>query len=229
MFLESLMFDIRYALRGIRRSPLFAVSVAATIGLGLGVLCSGVTVINGYLLRPVDLPEARSLYALSWDTATVTRHGFRRSDLEALSDAVPFFSGLVATADAVITEDGVQRVGRLVTGNYFQVLRGRVQLGRTLTPADAPAPGGSAVVVLADGIWRVRYGADPQIIGQEIALGRSRFVVVGVAPPGFGLPGDESAAFWAPLTMARAFGVADPWSGAGFRGWRRECVKERSP
>jgi predicted permease len=215
VFLESLVVDIRYALRGIRRSPLFAVSVAATIGLGLGVLCSGVTIISGYMLRPVDLPEARSLYALSWDTATVTRHGFRLADFEALSDAVPLFSGLVATADAVITEDGVQRVGKLVTGNYFQVLRARVQLGRTLTPADAPAPGGSAVVVLADGIWRVRYGADPQIIGKEITLGRSRFVVVGVAPPGFGLPGDDGAAFWAPLTMARAFGVADPWSGSG--------------
>ena len=215
MFLESLILDIRYALRGIRRSPLFAVSVAATIGLGLGVLCSGITILNGYLLRPIDLPDARSLYALSWDTDTITRHGFRLSDVEALREAAPFFTGLAASADAVIMQDGIAKRGRLVTGNYFQVLRGSMQLGRPITTADALAPGGSAVVVISDGFWRVQYGADPHIIGKEIVLRQGRFQVVGVATPGFGLSEDIGTSFWAPLTMARAFGVADPWSGSG--------------
>ena len=215
MFLESLILDIRYALRGIRRSPLFAVSVAATIGLGLGVLCSGFTILNGYFLRPIDLPEARSLYGLSWDTKSVTRHAFRLSDVEALRDDAPFVAGLAASADAVIMQDGVAKRGRLVTGNYFQVLRASMQFGRTLTPADASAPGESAVVVISDGLWRVRYGADPHIIGKDIILRQGRFEVVGVAPPGFGFGEDIGTAFWAPLTMARAFGVADPWSGSG--------------
>ena len=214
MFLESLVFDIRYALRGIRRSPLFAGSVAATIGLGLGVLCSGFTILNGYFLKPIDLPDARSLYGLSWDTKSVTRHGFRLSDVEALRDDSPFFSGLAASADAIIMQDGVAKRGRLVSGNYFQVLRGSMQLGRTLTPADASAPGESAVVVISNGLWRVRYGADPHIIGKEIVLREGRFEVVGVAPAGFGFGDDIATAFWAPLTMARAFGVADPRSGS---------------
>jgi predicted permease len=214
VFAETLMLDIRYALRGIRRSPLFAGSVAATIGLGLGILCSGFTILNGYFLRPIDLPDARSLYALSWDTNTVSRHGFRLSDVDALRDDAPFFAGVAASADAVIMQDGIPRNGRLVTANYFQVLGGSMQLGRTLTPADAPAPGGAAVVVISNGAWRVRYGADPQIIGKEIVLGQARFVVVGVAPRGFGFTDDIGTAFWAPLTMARAFGVADPWSGS---------------
>jgi len=215
VFLESLVFDIRYALRGIRRSPLFASSVAATIGLGLGILCSGFTILNGYFLRPIDLPEARSLYELSWDTTSVTRHRFRLSDVEALRDDAPFFSGLAASADAVIMQDGVAKRGRLVTGNYFQVLRGSMRLGRTLTPADASAPGESAVVVISDGLWRVQYGADPHIIGKQIVLRQERFEVVGVAPAGFGFGEDIGTAFWAPLTMARAFGVADPWGGPG--------------
>jgi len=215
VFLESLVFDIRYALRGIRRSPLFAGSVAATIGLGLGVLCSGFTILNGYFLRPIDLPEARSLYALSWDTSSVTRHGFRLADVEALRHDAPFFAGVAASADAVIMQDGVAKRGRLVSGNYFQVLRGSMQLGRTLTPADAIAPGSAAVVVISDGLWRVQYGADPRIIGKEIVLRQGRFQVVGVAPAGFGVGEDIATSFWAPLTMARAFGVADPWSGSG--------------
>ena len=70
MFLESVLLDVRYALRGFRRAPLFAISVASTIGLGLGILCSAVTLLNAYVLRPIDLPEPRSLFALSWDTAT---------------------------------------------------------------------------------------------------------------------------------------------------------------
>src|SRR5262245_59864826 len=112
------MFDIRYALRGIRRSPLFAGSVAATIGLGLGVLCSGFTILNGYLLSPIDLPDARSLYALSWDTSSVSRHAFRLADVEALRDDSPFFAGLASSADVGIMQDGVAKRGRLVSGNF---------------------------------------------------------------------------------------------------------------
>ena len=61
-----MLADLRYALRSLRRSPLFAASVTATIGLGLGVLCSGFTILNAYILKPVDLPEPHSLYGLSW-------------------------------------------------------------------------------------------------------------------------------------------------------------------
>jgi hypothetical protein len=60
---ESLTLDVRYALRGIRRSSLFAASVAATIGLGLGVLCSAFTIVNAYVLAPVDLPDAATIVA----------------------------------------------------------------------------------------------------------------------------------------------------------------------
>ena len=75
MRLDTLKMDVRYALRGIRRAPLFSASVAATIGLGLGVLCSALTILNAYVLRPIDLPDPEALYGLSWDTATVPRHG----------------------------------------------------------------------------------------------------------------------------------------------------------
>ena len=71
--LDILLQDIRYALRGIRRAPLYAATVAATIGLGLGVLTSAFTLVNAYVLRPIDLPDPYALVALSWDTSTVRR------------------------------------------------------------------------------------------------------------------------------------------------------------
>jgi predicted permease len=204
--------DVRYALRGVRRAPLFAASVAATIGLGLGILCSGFTLVTGYLLRPVELPDAQDLYALSWDTAATTRHRFSLADFDDMRERAPHFAGLAASQDVLVMQADVATPGVLVTGNYFQVLGAQPAMGRWLTPADATGPGSSPVVVLSNSTWRVRYGADPSIVGKTIELGRQRFDVVGVAPRGFGLPGEDNMTFWAPLTMARAFATTDPWA-----------------
>ena len=80
-----MLADLRYAIRSLRRSPLFAASVTATIGLGLGVLCSGFTILNAYILKPIDLPEPHTLYEVGWDTTTVRRPG-SRSRLRSLRD-----------------------------------------------------------------------------------------------------------------------------------------------
>jgi predicted permease len=194
-----------------RRAPLFAVSVAATIGLGLGVLCSAFAILNAYVLRPVDLPDARSLYGLSWDTATVQRRGFSLDDFAAISGNAPHFTDLAGAQDVLVMQDDIAVPGLLVTGNYFQLLGAPAAFGRVLMPADATLPGSAPVVVLSDGAWRARYGGDLSIVGKPIMLGRHQFDVVGVMPPGFGLPGQDGIAFWVPLTMARAFAVADPW------------------
>jgi len=204
--------DLRYALRGLRRSPLFAASVAATIGLGLGVLCSAFTIVNAYMLAPIDLPNPQALYKLSWDTATVRSRDFRLADFKAAEQSDSSVFDLSAGLGAAVMQDGIQLPGLLVTGNYFQVLGARPVIGRTLLPTDAIAPGGNAVAVLSEWAWRSRFGADPTIVGKTIPLGRQSFEVVGVIRRGMVLPGQQALGFWAPLTMARAFEVADPWT-----------------
>ena len=82
--LESLWQDMRYAVRTLRRTPLFVVTVAATIGLGLGLSGSAFTILNAYLLKPIDLPNPHALYALSWDTETTRRQRFRLADYVSL-------------------------------------------------------------------------------------------------------------------------------------------------
>jgi len=198
--------DLRYALRGIRRSPLFAASVAATIGLGLGVLCSSFTILNAYMFAPIDLPDAQALYKLSWDTATTRNRDFRLADFEAAERSDSSAFDLSAGLGAAVMQDGVQLPGLLVTGNYFPVLGARPFIGRTLLPSDR----GNAVAVLSEWAWRSRFGADPAIVGKTIPLGRQSFEVVGVIRRGMVLPGQQGLGFWAPLTMARAFEVADP-------------------
>jgi predicted permease len=247
VFVESIIHDVRYALRGVRRSPLFAISVAATIGLGLGVLCSAFTVVNAYVFRPIDLPEPWSLYELSWDSNSVRRQGFRLADVAAMRTDARLFSGIAASTNALVMQDGQPTAGRLVDGDYFHLLKAQAALGRTLAPFDATTPGGAAVVVLSQDAWRSRYGADPAIVGKRISLGPATFDIVGVMPQGFGLPGEETVAFWAPLTMARAFAVPDPWTdpdadrltvtgrlradaGVGeARVWLEEWLRQRFP
>lgn len=210
--MNSLLMDIRYALRGMRRAPLFAFSVSSTIGLGLGVLCSAFTIVNAYLLTPIDLPDPHALYELDWDTASTRRRAFGFGDYEALRDASPHFSALAAGRAVLAMHEGRPTTGLLVTGNYLQMLGGTTARGRMLLPSDAAVPGANAVVVLSHVVWRTQFGADPAIVGKTVTLGRGRFDVVGVLPPRFGLPGTETMGFYAPITMAAAFGVPEPWT-----------------
>jgi predicted permease len=214
---DSLWQDIRYAGRTLRRAPLYALTVAATMGLGLGLLGSAFTLFNAYLFKPIDLPAPHALHALSWETDSTShdmsrRQRFSLADYEALRTDAARVAEMAAVRDVRVMQDTVASGGLLVTGNYFTMLGARPALGRLLTPADVAVRGGEAVVVLSHRAWRARHGADPAIIGQRIALGRQRFEVVGVAEPDANLMKQEFVNFWAPLTMAGAFGGVDPWS-----------------
>ena len=80
--MDSVWQDIRYAVRTLRRAPLYALTVAATMGLGLGLLGSAFTLINAYLFKPVDLPDPRALHALSWSTGSTLREQMQRQRAE---------------------------------------------------------------------------------------------------------------------------------------------------
>ena len=178
MRFDSLFRDIRYAGRILRRAPGFAATVVATMGMGLGLLGAAFTLVNAYLLRPIDLPDPYELYALSWDTDTTQGRRFRLADYEALQREAQHFSQVAAAKDVTVMQGTVSTNGLLVTGNYFELLGARPALGRLLRPVDAAVRGGEAVVVLSHETWRSRYGSDPAIVGQRISLGRQRFEVV---------------------------------------------------
>ena len=210
---DSLLQDIRYAFRTLRRAPLFVVTVAVTMGLGLGLLGSAFTILDAYLLKPVDLPDPRALYSVRWDADGTQRQRFGLADFQVLQRDAQHFSRLAAMLEVAVMEDAVATQGFLVTGNYFDLLGARPALGRFLRPDDAVSRGSKAVVVLSHALWRSRYGSNPAIVGQQVQLGRQRFEVVGVTRADARMSiAQEGAAFWAPLTMATAFPVVDPWS-----------------
>ena len=217
MTLHSILQDVRYAVRTFGRTPLFAATVVATMGLALGLVGSAFTLLSAYLIRPVNLPNPRALYALSWDTETTFFERFGLADYEALEPEARRLAGVAATLDAAVMQDAVSIRGLLVTGNYFEMLGARPAIGRLLRREDAAARGAVPVVVLSHELWRSRYGADPTILGQRITLGRQRFEVVGVTEPHAQLFRQELVSFWVPLTMADAFPGADVWSGPNVR------------
>lgn len=210
MLAESLVQDIRYALRGMRRSPLFAASVAGTIGIGLGILCSAFTIINAYLFKAVSLPQPHELHGFSWDTATVQRQDFSFADFEAFAAGNPVLARAAAGRPVTTSQQGTPIFGHVVTRDYFGVVGTPAALGRTLAASDFATPAASTVIVLSHEGWRNHFNADPAIVGKAVTLADGRFVVIGVTAANAVLPGDEQIGFWVPLPMAPAFGVANP-------------------
>jgi predicted permease len=213
-WLESWLQDMRYAIRTFRRAPLFTCGVAATIGMGLGLICSLFTIFNAYVLRPFVVRDPHSLFAFSWFTKAGWRQGFSWAEVEHLRSDHSVFSEVLVTADASMFLEGRALPGRLVTGNYFSMLGVQAALGRTLLHEDAAVPGAEAVVALSHQAWKSRFGGDPNIVGKKIAIRGHTYEVVGVARPEFaGLDGstfkEPSPDFWAPITMAKHFYTTD--------------------
>ena len=204
---DGVLTDIRYALRVMRRAPMFAAGVSATIGLGLGVACSAFTLVNAYLLRPIDVAEPTALYGLTWDTAGGRRQQFTTEDIGALQGSLAPLAEITLSQPVSAMEGGLAMAGLLVGGDYFEVVRPRLILGRPLLQSDISAA--APVVVLSERTWRTRFEAEPNLGNIRVRLGQTTFDVVGVVAATAALPGQEANAFWAPVTLAGAFTTAD--------------------
>ena len=199
-WIQHLIQDIRYALRGFRRAPLFVISVVATIALGLGINTALFTIPNAYYFRPMDVRDPRSLYDVVWQDRAGAMHDFSWPEYQSFLTENPSFSDAIAYQTTEARMNDRNAFGLLVTGDYFRVLGVDAALGRTLLPEDAAVPGREAVVVLSAVAWQTRFAGDPQIVGKEIIIRGYPFIVVGVARPGFRGLGGRPADFWAPLT-----------------------------
>jgi len=211
--LESTWQDIRYAIRGFRRSPALVLTVVATIALGLGLDTALFTVYNATYLRPIGVHDPRSLYEVYWTDRIGNAHEFSWPEYQEFLASNPVFSAALAYKHTETRIEGRSALGTLVTGDYFQVLGAVASLGRTLLPEDSVAPGSQAVAVLSYQSWQSRFSADPNIIGKKLLLHGYPFEVVGVASPGFAGLGARPAEFWAPITMASRFEAeSDPFT-----------------
>ncbi|MEP6474258.1 MAG: ABC transporter permease [Gemmatimonadota bacterium] len=183
-WIDGLLADIRYALRGLRHSPAFTAVVVVTLALGIGANTAIFSVVRGVLLKPlphrdgdrllylrqsVDGPGGANI-AFSVPEITDFRNGAK--SLGAIAEYSPFTLTLQGT-DAVRIKAG------LVTGNFFQVMGLSPILGRLTGPAD-DGSGVPAVMVLTQDFWQKRFGGDPGIIGKQVRLDGTSVTVIGV-------------------------------------------------
>lgn len=176
--------DIRYALRGFRRSPGFVLTVSGTIALGLGLNLALFTLFNAYVLRPISVHDPYSLYSFTWADRQGRGHAFSWDQYQQFEKDNFVFSEVAAVQYVYNRVDGHVFQGQLVTGNYFQMLGVGLELGRPLLPEDASAPGREAVIVLSYQAWQSMFGGRPDIIGTKIMVRGFPMEVVGVARKG---------------------------------------------
>ena len=189
-FIENLLFDLKYAVRMLGKSPGFAFVAIATIALGIGATTAIYSVIDATLLHPLPYPHPDELVRLEDDLPGVGARdvGISVPEWRDLEDSGIFQSVSVSGTGADVNLTGSAQPERLsykhVTPNYFAVFSVDAQLGRTFDPHDA-TPGFNLEAVISDGLWRREFGADPHIIGKALLLDNDLYHVVGVMPPAF--------------------------------------------
>lgn len=205
--MDDAIRNIRYTIRGLRRSPGFTIVAIVTLALGIGVNATIFSVVNSLLLRPlpVETPDelvniyGRSLESTSHDAISYPNYLDYRAQAQTLDGLIAhtnFFANLSIDGSSELV------VGEVVSDNYFDVLGVQPAMGRAFTRDEFAAPGIAPVTILSHRFWQSRFGGAADITGRTVRLNGTVYTVVGVAPEKFGgmFPA-VTAQMWIPLAM----------------------------
>jgi predicted permease len=212
-FIEDLWRDLRYALRTVRKSPIFVLFVVVTLALGIGANSTVFTVINTLILTPLPVRNVDELAAVA---AAETHRTSKSSttfpisyadlkDYQARNDVFHSLAGYTFPRGVTWQDGGASQgmFSELVTGNYFSTLGLTPARGRFFLPEEDSSPGAYAVAVMNHGTWQTRFGGSDDIIGKTLRLNNVVFTVIGVAPPKFiGVNAIMGPDLWIPAAMA---------------------------
>jgi putative ABC transport system permease protein len=198
-FVEDAARDFAYAVRTLGRKPGFALAAIGTLVLGIGTTVAMFTVVNGVLVRPMPFPDPDRLFLVSLAARGpfMAQPGLSDRSYLAFREQDTLFQHLAAFSSrtANLTGSGDPAVLRVagITTDFFATLGVQPSVGRTFLANEEHR------IILGDALWRSRFGADPAILGREIALDGERAEVVGVMPAGFTFPRNAEA--WTPQTI----------------------------
>lgn len=197
--MRTLLRDVRFGLRRLRRDPGLAVAAVLTLGLAIGANTAIFSVTSAVLLRPFPYAHPQQLVSITPHDATGPTEGTLLR-YELLRDRAKTLTVAAWTTDNLnLTGAGepVQLPVARVTPNFFSLLGVQPQLGRTFVAAEGQ-PESKPVVLLSHALWRSRFGSDPDVVGRAIDLDGIPSVVAGVLPPGVGFPFVGRAEVWTP-------------------------------
>ena len=220
--MNSLLQDIRYALRQLRKSPGFTLTVILTLTLGIGANAAVFTLFDQALLRMLPVQSPKELVRFEWSgsfSGSMSSFGgdsdnyFSYPMYKDLRDQNRVFQGILAADKANIGlswhNQADNEDAEVVSGNYFDLLGIRPAAGRLFTQQDDTAKNANPVVVLSYAYWKAHFAGDRGIIGQSVLVNGHAFSIVGVAPPNFDSAiGGYRPGVFIPLSMES---VALPW------------------
>jgi len=188
--LATLGADLRYAIRTLRRQPVFAAAAIVTLGLGIAASATVLAVVNAFLWRPLSVHEPDRLVALAnSDHHVELPHGLSYAELGDYRELGDTFSGVIAWSPFpahLSTSGSAERLWTCaVTEDYFTVLGVPALLGRTIVPGEEQLDTGGQVLVLTHGYWQRRFAGDPDVIGRLLTVNGRPFTVIGVLPAWF--------------------------------------------
>ena len=240
---DQLARDIRYAARGIWRDRPFTRTTVSTLTVAIALVTVVFTIFNAYVLRPYAVRDPYSLYEVRWHTRPAGGSGtrwtqagrtFRWSDYQELQRHDDVFDAVIAERNRSVTSDGNSLLAAFVSGNYFETLDGRVQLGRPLATFETQTPGAGAVIVLSDRAWTRYFDRKPGVVGTAVRLNDQLLTVVGVMAEEFVGLNDTPPDLWVPATMHGAvvkqdlFGAQQPRELAIIARLRKDTTAEQA-
>ncbi|HEV2272657.1 MAG TPA: ADOP family duplicated permease [Acidobacteriaceae bacterium] len=190
-FLEVFLLDVRYALRVLRKSPAFTVVASITLMLGIGANLVVFGVLNAVLLHPLNVSDPQSLYQVrhqQWAIGRLLTTSYPA--FEDLRQRNTTFSGMAAiygysNARLSWSNSVIKVSGDEVSGNYFDLLGVRPEIGRFFHAADEHGPDSTPYVVLSDQMWRSRFRGNRDVVGAAVELNKHPFTVIGVTSAKF--------------------------------------------
>ncbi len=197
-WLDSIVQDIRFAIRSLRRSPGVSLTAIATMAVGIGVNATVFSVTNTVLFKGFPSVDRNDgiLYLSSTEGCCVSYPDF----VDWRDQATSFEGMALVHGLGIILSDGISAPERYqateVTSDTFRLVGQRPLLGRDFAPSDE-IPGAAPVVILSDGFWERRYAKDPTIIGRSVRINGAPTTVIGVMPQGFSFPQKQDV--WVPL------------------------------
>jgi predicted permease len=198
--------DVPYALRQLRKAPGFTLATVVTLALGIGANLTVFLLLYGVLLRPLPFPHPEQLVRIerSYPNGVVapaysgTVALFLRRTSHSFASAAAY-DYIPANINLVQGGEDIPLKGLRATADFFQVFAMDPAIGRGFNARDM-IPNAPGVAVISDALWRERFSADPNVLGQSITLGNQPFSIIGVARPEFRL--DAKVDVWTPLPVA---------------------------
>jgi putative ABC transport system permease protein len=203
----TLLQDLRFGLRTLRKSPAFTVIALFTLALGIGANTAIFSIVNAVMLKPLPFPDSDKLVFM---TSAFVKQGVAKNFATSYADFLDWrtmaksFTGMASYHDDSFTMAGLDQplhiTGMTVSGDFFSILGTQPLLGRGFT-RDEEKPG-TRVVVLSHDLWQSAFHGDRSIVGRTITLDKQNYTVVGVMPTGFAFPLDaEPPKLWRTLAI----------------------------